>query len=146
MRKEWRFSQDSAPLPEAHKAVRLCFCPVAFFVASNDDIIRFVCLTRAWMVRVCTTVGVCDQVHVSSRVLSAKECRRAIEQAEGHAAALPTGWSTARHVGKNDVLFVRFYIKMIILPKQARDRHRKNSKMRVAFFLAYPTTDLAVGR
>jgi hypothetical protein len=91
-------------------------------------------------------VCVCDQVHVSSRVLSAKECRRAIEQAEGHAAALPTGWSTARHVGKNNILFVRFFnVNTIILPRQAQDRQRKNSKMST-FFLAYPTTDLAVGR
>ena len=62
---------DSAPLPEAHKAVRLCFCPVAFFVASNDDIIRFVCLTRAWMVCVWTTVCVCV-----IRSTSAAECFR----------------------------------------------------------------------
>eukprot|EP01046_Picozoa_sp_COSAG06_P007521 COSAG06_NODE_368_length_16746_cov_12.229771_13_plen_332_part_00 len=39
--------------------------------------------------------------------------------ADGHTPILP---------GKTTVLFVRFYITMIILPRQARDKHRQNSK------------------
>ena len=30
--------------------------------------------------------------------------------------------------GEKTALFVHFYIKMIILPRQARDKHKKNSK------------------
>jgi hypothetical protein len=44
--------------------------------------------------------------------------------------AEPDEW----HSGEKTALFVHFYIKMIILPRQARDKHRKNSKKSAVFF------------
>ena len=35
--------------------------------------------------------------------------------------------------GKTTVLFVRFYIQMIVLPRQARDKHRESTQKRVPF-------------
>ena len=43
--------------------------------------------------------------------------------------AEPDEW----HSGEKTALFVHFYIKMI-LPRQARDKHRKNSKKSAVFF------------
>jgi hypothetical protein len=37
--------------------------------------------------------------------------------------------------GKKSVLFVCFCIEMIILPRQARDKHRENSKTECGDFL-----------
>jgi hypothetical protein len=37
--------------------------------------------------------------------------------------------------GKKTALFVRFYTKFIILPRQARDKHRENSKKSTVFLL-----------
>ena len=39
--------------------------------------------------------------------------------------------------GKKTVLFVRFHIKMIVFPRQARDKHRENSKKRSLTFAAF---------
>jgi hypothetical protein len=44
--------------------------------------------------------------------------------------AEPDEW----HSGEKTALFVHFDIKMIILPRQARDKHRKNSKKSAVFF------------
>ena len=45
------------------------------------------------------------------------------------------GYYTACEAGKKTVLFSRFYITMIVLPRQARDKHRESTQKRaVAFF------------
>ena len=38
--------------------------------------------------------------------------------------------------GEKPVLFVRLYVKMIILPRQARDKHWENAKKSARRFLA----------
>ena len=42
-------------------------------------------------------------------------------------------WEAIMTPGKNTVLLSHFYIKTIILPRQARDKHRENSKKDAVF-------------
>jgi hypothetical protein len=51
-------------------------------------------------------------------------------------AGVPDGSTAVAYPGKKTVLSVRFYIKMIVLPRQARDRHRQSTRNRVHRCLA----------
>jgi hypothetical protein len=65
------------------------------------------------------------------RVLGVESCAPAVEDARRNAQA--NGLDDVATFGKETPLLRRLCIKCIILPRQARDKHRESTQKRVAF-------------